>query len=219
MTEFKITTSDKTILNYTKSLIYHNGRMLDLTGTDYLGKNGKIKVGWYYVYLLNNINSQLFKDEFNKLNYTPTDKKIETVITFINNSNIVKICLNQINQNMNQLNQIPQLNQNQIPQLNQNMNQLNQNQIPQMNQLNQLNQNQIQIPELLQPSSQQITINSPSKQSPKQNKRQSPKQSPKKNIYSNINSITIRCSSGEYTFNIPIDKNILNEIISNIQTI
>ena len=38
---FKLTTSEKAPANQVKSLIYHNGHMLPLVGTEYLGKNGK----------------------------------------------------------------------------------------------------------------------------------------------------------------------------------
>lgn len=238
---FKITTSEKAPANQIKSFIYHNGHMLNLTGTEYLGKNGKIKAGWYYVYLQNNIDSTKFADEFNKLNYQNTDKKVETVSNFIINSGLINKCMLNTNTNTN-----VNVNNIQTPQLN--ISPIQSTQIQQMPieipkpegmiptplSINQTHPEQTPVYQSNTPQKQKSpTKKSPTKKSPI--KKSPIKKSPQKqqfepisltpftmpqqsNIISPINKITIECSTGVFSYETPIDKNILNEIINNIST-
>ena len=219
---FKITTSEKAPTNQIKSLIYHNGHMLNLTGTEYLGKNGKIKAGWYYVYLQNNINSAKFADEFNKLNYQNTDKKVETVSNFIINSGLINKCVLPVNTNTNNL-QTPQLNispiqSTQIQQMSIEVPK-SEGTIPTPLLFNQTNPEQTPVYQSNSPQKQK----SPTKKSPQKQQFEpisltSFTMPPQSNIISPINKITIECSTGIFTYETPIDKNILNEIINNIST-
>jgi hypothetical protein len=225
---FKITTSEKAPTKQIKSLIYHNGHMLNLTGTEYLGKNGKIKAGWYYVYLQNNIDSTKFADEFNKLNYQNTDKKVETVSNYIINSGLINKCI----LNTNNL-QTPQLNISPIQST-----QIQQmpieipkpeGMIPTPLSINQTHPEQTPVYQSNTPQKQKSTTKkSPTKKSPSKKSPQKQQFEPisltpftmpqQSNIISPINKITIECSTGVFTYETPIDKNILNEIINNIST-
>ena len=225
---FKITTSEKAPANQVKSLIYHNARMLNLTGTEYLGKNGKIKAGWYYVYLQNNINVQMFADEFNKLNYQSTDKKVETVSNFIINSGLINKCILPVNTNTNTqtIQSTISLSQTMPSPIQQTLTEIPKTErfIPTPLSVNQITPEQTPVYQSNSPQKQK----SPTKKSPTKKSLQkqmfepipltSFTMPPQSNIISSINKITIECSTGTFSYETPIDKNILNEIINNIST-
>ena len=247
MTELiKITSSGKIPQNYTHTLIYHAGQMLDVpSDNSHIGKNGKIKAQWYYVYLMNFVNPQIFKNEFNNLHYTNNDKTIDALLKYINTTGIMSRCTGQ-NQQFQQT--MPQFVQPQNQQFQQTMPQIVQQNPTSMPQI--ISQNPNSFPQFIQPQTVQQPFNgqiqqskhspvksgphtpvfqddSPSKHTPKkqnskspqkQNQNQSFIQPIQSNIISPISEITIKCSTGTYTYNTPIDKNILNEIIRNIKT-
>ena len=223
---FKITTSEKAPANQVKSLIYHNAHMLNLTGTEYLGKNGKIKAGWYYVYLQNNINVQMFADEFNKLNYQSTDKKVETVSNFIINSGLINKCILSANTNNQTIQSTIPLSQTMSSSIQQTLTEIPKTEgfIPTPLTVNQIAPEQTPVYQSNSPQKQKSpTKKSPTKKSPqKQMFEPIPLTSftmpPQSNIISSINKITIECSTGTFSYETPIDKNILNEIINNIST-
>ena len=199
---FKITTSEKAPVNHLRSLIYHNGKMLPLNNTDFIGKNGKIKAGWYYVYLQNGINAQTFSDEFNKLNYSNTDKKVDTVSTFIINNGIIQKCVGRNAQQPQILSTMStQLVQPQIQPMQQ----------PQILQTTPATIAQMQIPVFQSDSPQKHK--SPTKKSPTNTTFTAPVQA---NIISPITKIIIECATGRMEYTTPIDKSILDEIIRNI---
>ena len=263
MTELiKITSSGKIPQNYTHTLIYHAGQMLDVPpDNSHIGKNGKIKAQWYYVYLMNFVNPQIFKNEFNNLHYTSNDKTIDALLKYINTTGIMSKCTGQNQQFQQTTPQVINQNPNSFPQFVQQQNQFQPTTMPQFVQpQNQFQpttmpqfvqpQNPNSFPQVIQPQNQFQPFNgqiqqpkhspvksgphtpvfqddSPSKHTPKKQNTKSPQkqnqnqpfiQPIQSNIISPISEITIKCSTGTYTYKTPIDKNILNEIIRNIKT-
>jgi len=239
---FKITTSEKAIPNYVKCLVYHNGRMREINGADYIGRNGKIKAGWCYVYLHSSINPQIFQNEFNALNYSQTDKKIDTLTTFINSHRII-----QSTQEIQSLSESRLMGGESRFQIESQMGGESRFQIE--SQMGADLSQKIPIPEA--DSSSSLGSQTPVYQSNTPHKPRTPKsghsretpdefneeqpldsfpqmkevhpviidtQIPSFNgsLFPNIRRITIECSTGTYTYEMPIDPNILNEIVNSL---
>ena len=208
-----------------------------------------------------NINAQLFADEFNKLNYTSPDKKVETVMNYIVNCGLINRCMggNVQQQQISQPQTVPttipisstipvyQTNpQSQTVPTTIPVYQTNQPQmisVPQQTVPTEIPQQYSAIPQQTVPTTvpnQMPVYQSPSKTKSPSKKTQSkktPNSSPKKtnvnqfeaipldtsflspvqsNIISTVSKITIECSTGTFTYETPIDANILQEIINNI---
>ena len=91
----KITTSTRIPENMELSFIYRHGQIYDMNEIKYIGKNNKIKSGYYYIYCKKTISKNKFKQLFNESDYGYENDKIQDILVYINNKSIFKQCINK----------------------------------------------------------------------------------------------------------------------------